>query len=489
MPSDVLARTCFVSTRDEDSKKGFQRLLDRDRARSIADYVDKGFGSIPNSIVLSAQSEAHLRVIGRGKTLEFRDTPRAFLVIDGQHRVYGFSLAKTSLRVPVVIYNALSRADECRLFIDINTKQRPVPNELLLDIKKLAETENEIEQGMREVYDLFNGRNDSPLVGLLSPSQQAKGKISRVTFNTALSPINAINGRISDSLTNWIMAARYQIYREPGEAEFELQFSNEYSPLICFAADSDRMASASVESITSIVPIGRLPKSEAWKIIKLYYAAFFAAHSILRMLGMSVSHLDKLQVDKINAVSTVYGHRRPVETGTYQCAIKGTSLRCERLTGSGGEHDKLWRVFYRTLESIVDRRLRMSNDPALQPIAAVLIRLQEYLRSEGCNSGTWLSSIRNRLNYRLEFGAWFPYSSQASEINARTRAILRAERLEYGLDLFPCNGTIERFVVTCAFIVRLSREMVQDMADRCPVGRSFHQFGSLRLTHQLNRLA
>ena len=34
--------------------------------------------------------------------------PEAFLILDGQHRVYGFSLAKTSLRVPVVIYNNLT---------------------------------------------------------------------------------------------------------------------------------------------------------------------------------------------------------------------------------------------------------------------------------------------------------------------------------------------------------------------------------------------
>ena len=36
MPSDVLARTCFVTTRDEDPKAGFQRLLDRERAVQIA---------------------------------------------------------------------------------------------------------------------------------------------------------------------------------------------------------------------------------------------------------------------------------------------------------------------------------------------------------------------------------------------------------------------------------------------------------------------
>ncbi len=189
VPSEVLARTCFVTTRDEDPITGFQRVLDKTRAQQIADYIDSGLGTIPSSIVLSAQPDADLRVIGRGKTIEFNDTKKAFLVLDGQHRVYGFSLAKTSLRVPAVIYNGLSRRDESRLFIDINTKQRPVPNELLLDIKRLAEYENDTEQLLREIYDLFAINPGSPLFATLSPSAKAAGKISRVTFNAAVKPL------------------------------------------------------------------------------------------------------------------------------------------------------------------------------------------------------------------------------------------------------------------------------------------------------------
>jgi DGQHR domain-containing protein len=163
--------------------------LDKNRAQQIADYVDSGFGTIPNSIVLSAQPAAHLRVTGRGKTLEFVDTNQAFLVLDGQHRVYGFSLAKTALRVPVVIYNGLSRQDETRLFIDINTKQRPVPNELLLDIKGLAGDETDDQKLKGAVFDLFANRQDSPLLGLMSPASRAAGKISRVTFYGSLQPL------------------------------------------------------------------------------------------------------------------------------------------------------------------------------------------------------------------------------------------------------------------------------------------------------------
>ena len=194
MPSDILAETCFVSARDDDPVEGFQRTLDEERAKEIANYLDNENGSIPTAIVLSAQPEAELLYISKNKTLEFNKTKKAFLILDGQHRVYGFSLAKTSVRVPVIIYNGLSRKEETRLFIDINTKQRPVPTELLLDIKSLAEYDNEIESFCREIFDLFSERTDSALLGLMSQSARIKGKISRVTFNGAIKLIFGIFG-------------------------------------------------------------------------------------------------------------------------------------------------------------------------------------------------------------------------------------------------------------------------------------------------------
>jgi DGQHR domain-containing protein len=189
VPSDVLARCCFVTTRDDDPAKGFQRVLDKKRAQEIAKYIDSGLGTIPSAIILSAQDAADLKIIGKGKTVEFNDTPKAFLILDGQHRVYGFSIAESSLRIPVVIYNDLTRRDESRLFIDINSKQRGVPNELLLDIKKLAEYENDEENLLREVFDLFNNDADSVFLDKFSAAIRAKKKITRVTFNNSIKPL------------------------------------------------------------------------------------------------------------------------------------------------------------------------------------------------------------------------------------------------------------------------------------------------------------
>lgn len=189
MPSQLLAETCVVDPRALNPIEGFQRLLDVRRAQEIADYIDTGFGTIPGSIVLSAQPAAQLEYVRKARTIRFKKTNRSFLILDGQHRVYGFQLAKEPLRVPVVIYNNLSRAEEARLFMDINTKQKPVPSELILDIKRLAETESDIEAIMRDVFDALNADGKSPLYGLLTPAERASGKISRATFNLSLKSI------------------------------------------------------------------------------------------------------------------------------------------------------------------------------------------------------------------------------------------------------------------------------------------------------------
>jgi len=189
IPTNVLAKCCYVTTREEDPVSGFQRVLDKKRALDIARYIDQEEGTIPGSIILSAQPDSELKLIGGGKTIEFTYSPKSFLVLDGQHRVYGFSLAEGALRVPVVIYSGLTPTEEARLFIDINTKQRQVPNELLLDIKQLAEREGEKESLLREIFDLYSNESGSALLGLTSSAARQKNRISRVTFNLAFKPV------------------------------------------------------------------------------------------------------------------------------------------------------------------------------------------------------------------------------------------------------------------------------------------------------------
>lgn len=196
MKSEILKDTCFTITREDDPEQGFQRRLDEKRAQEIAKYVDSGLGSIPTAIVLSAQPEAELERNISNKTLSFKKHKKAFLILDGQHRVWGFIKAQKSTRVPVVIYEGLSRVQEAQLFIDINMNQKEVPKELLLDVKRLLEVENKEEKLCNEIFDNFYKRKDSILKAHINIGETQKGNLSRVIFNRAIS--NLINNQLDE---------------------------------------------------------------------------------------------------------------------------------------------------------------------------------------------------------------------------------------------------------------------------------------------------
>lgn len=193
IPVEDLFPFCFVARRNEDPEKGFQRSLNESRAQDIAEYLKRGSGSIPTNIVLSAQDVSDFTYDRRVKSVRYAREKSSFLVLDGQHRLWGYHLCwkrfQISHRVPVSIYMGLSRAEEARLFIDINTKQVGVPAALLLDIKQIAEIESNSEQTLRALFDRLNVDQKSPVAGHLSPSKSVAGKISRVTFNKALLPV------------------------------------------------------------------------------------------------------------------------------------------------------------------------------------------------------------------------------------------------------------------------------------------------------------
>ncbi|MBR0792144.1 DGQHR domain-containing protein [Bradyrhizobium manausense] len=189
VPVDDLFPSCFVARRDDDPLTGFQRSLNEARADDIAKYLADGTGSIPSNIVLSAQSGAAFRYARRTKSISFEAIKKAFLVLDGQHRLWGYHKCRIRHRVPVAIYSGLSSAEEAKLFVDINTTQRGVPAALLLDIKHIAQLESDKEQILRSVFDRLNRDAESPLAGRLSPAKSITGKISRVTFNRAIGSI------------------------------------------------------------------------------------------------------------------------------------------------------------------------------------------------------------------------------------------------------------------------------------------------------------
>ena len=183
VPSSILKETCFISRREEDPKEGFQRKLNANRAKNIAKYLDSEKGCIPTSLILSAQSDSSIAFDSSNSELSFKVKEKTFLVLDGQHRLYGFFECQKDYSIPVVIFKDLKISEEVNLFIDINTNQKGVPATLILDIKDLAGNQTTLEEKQRALFDYLN--KHSVLAGQFSGSTSKVGYISRVTFNDA----------------------------------------------------------------------------------------------------------------------------------------------------------------------------------------------------------------------------------------------------------------------------------------------------------------
>lgn len=225
VPVSDLFPYCFVSNRKEDNISGFQRELSQNRSNDIAAYLNQGTGSIPTNIVLSAQEESQIKYNRTNKTISFERTPRAFLVLDGQHRLWGYQICferfGKDLRVPVSVYENLNRAVETRLFIDINTKQVGVPAALLLDIKQLAQIEGERDGILRDLFDGIRKNPKLKFSALLSPAKSVKGKVSRVTFNRAVG--QALDSSVLQGLDNKKRIALLSNYLEAFERALDDQ--------------------------------------------------------------------------------------------------------------------------------------------------------------------------------------------------------------------------------------------------------------------------
>jgi DGQHR domain-containing protein len=150
---DLLSRS-FVSHRElhspEEGQIGFQRMLQRKKLAEIAEYI-KRYRVFPTPIIVafhrsrtpvfeplpmkersteSLQHEiqfGHIRLPGEPNTIQ---------IIDGQHRLYGYTRFEKDDRhiVQVLAYTAPEGRSLASMFVDINSKQTKVPSSLLWEL-------------------------------------------------------------------------------------------------------------------------------------------------------------------------------------------------------------------------------------------------------------------------------------------------------------------------------------------------------------------
>ena len=160
----------------------YQRLIKKKRLQEVRSFVDGG-GYFPNSIIISIDT--------RGKGVEFDlssmkvdssisrigilHLPKKYhsaYIIDGQHRLYGYSGSEyaTKNTIPVVAFVDLDRSEQIKLFMDINENQKAVPKTLRVtlnaDLLWDSTDYSEQRQALRsKIAQMLGEEPSSPLKG------------------------------------------------------------------------------------------------------------------------------------------------------------------------------------------------------------------------------------------------------------------------------------------------------------------------------------
>ncbi|MCL4356768.1 MAG: DGQHR domain-containing protein [Candidatus Thermoplasmatota archaeon] len=149
-----LLELCYVARRESGDEKHYQRLINKNKLDKIATYIRKG-KSFANNIIVAIPKDISQNVSFKKaydlNGIEFGEltipkTYRSLWIIDGQHRLYGYSGLKGELSpndlLQVAAIENVSVEEQRELFIKINKEQSPVQMDLLWDLYSIAEPEN-----------------------------------------------------------------------------------------------------------------------------------------------------------------------------------------------------------------------------------------------------------------------------------------------------------------------------------------------------------
>ena len=307
--------------------------------------------------------------------------------------------------------------------------------------------------------------------------------------------LNSISGNIIKGLSGWFADSEFQVYAQIRSDSFILTTGSSDSLVAAFAADVNRCSMAAFESALQIQPTRYFPKSLGWLVIQSYYSAFFAAHSLLRVLGTGFAQLDRQQARAVTTIADLFGmaNGTSVEAGYYKCTYDSAynSLKCEKANSTGGGvHEAFWSVFYNRVRElstdVLSSKTGVTKDN--QIVGVKLAELAENLSYSSFSSGNWLSHIRNIVNYNQRLSVWFPYSGQLAYVKQlfKSQKTWLQDAMTINLSLHG-HQDLMRFQQTCNFLIAMCREIALDMSNRCPTGRSFHYFGSVALLNLMKQ--
>ncbi len=181
---EILLKIGYVLHRSEANEgmmPTYQRIIKKARLKSVHEFIEnKGF--FPNSILISIDTKGKKPLqfdlsnkqgsdnVTKLGILHLPNLYRTAYIIDGQHRLYGYSdskYAKTN-SIPVVAFENMDQKEQVKLFMEINENQKAVSknlrNTLNADLLWVSDNPSERREAIRSrLAQELGDRGNSPL--------------------------------------------------------------------------------------------------------------------------------------------------------------------------------------------------------------------------------------------------------------------------------------------------------------------------------------
>lgn len=227
---------------------GYQRMVTKGRLKEIEAFLDddENPGFFPNSVILNIATDkedplnfdilkaSHDSKIAEPVVLHLPKKYHSAFIIDGQHRLYGYanSIWKFKNSIPVVAFENLPPEKQVELFVQINSKQKPVTKNLLITIVadlmwNSDKPKDALTSLKSKLMQRLGERDNSPLYKRIIIGENTRTEITCISLDYVLSyAINKSNYFPKYQKSNIVSLGH--LYVDPKNSDYSKMLERSY---------------------------------------------------------------------------------------------------------------------------------------------------------------------------------------------------------------------------------------------------------------------
>ena len=203
---EYLLKISYVSHRSKGKGSDidtYQRMMKRSRLRKIHEFIEE-HGTFPTNIVVNIDTKrlqfykTKQEGDGAGDVesgvlgwLDIRPAYKSAWIIDGQHRLFGYSGSKSAAkaRLAVLAFSGLKPSEQAGMFININSKQKSVKQSLLQELYSELHWDAEdprmrVRAVISKAIQVLDSDKSSPFFGKIQTADSGRDEVRCISLTS-----------------------------------------------------------------------------------------------------------------------------------------------------------------------------------------------------------------------------------------------------------------------------------------------------------------